>query len=55
MKKYRVELKFKHSDTVHVEAESREEAQELTLEECHEEFECFYDSEINEESDDDIE
>ena len=46
---YRVKLTFKYSDVVHVEADSAKEAERKALEECQEEYECFYDSEITEE------
>jgi len=50
--KYRVKLIFKYSDVVHVEADNKEEAIKEALEsEFEEMFECFYDAEVNEESD----
>ena len=47
--KYRVKLIFLYSDIVHVEAENREEAERKAFDECQEEYECFYNSEIEEE------
>ena len=47
--KYAVKLIFKYSDIVHVEAETEEEAIQLALVDCQEEFECFYDTEVKEE------
>ena len=49
MKKYKVRLVFKYSDVVHVEARSEKEAVAAALEECCEEYECFYDAEVEEE------
>ena len=47
--KYRVKLTFKYSDIVHVTADNQKDAERKALEECQEEYECFYDSEITEE------
>ena len=47
--KYKVKLIFKYSDVVHVEADSEKEAVSLAINECMEEYECFYDAEISEE------
>ena len=47
--KYAVKLIFKYSDIVHVEAENEKKAIGKALSECQEEYECFYDAEINEE------
>lgn len=47
--KYEVKLIFKYSDIVHVEAENEKEAIEKAMQECEEQYECFYDCEINEE------
>lgn len=49
MPKYKVKLIFKYSDIVHVEAKDEEEAEQLALEECQEEYESYYDNEITEE------
>jgi hypothetical protein len=49
MAKYKVKLVFKYSDIVHVEARNKEEAETKALAECQEEYESFYDSEIEEE------
>jgi hypothetical protein len=46
--KYKVKLIFKYSDVVHVEAVDEKEAIRLALEECQEQYECFYDAEIEE-------
>jgi hypothetical protein len=48
MKKYKVKLIFKYSDVVHVEAEDEKEAISKAMEECNEQYECFYDSEVEE-------
>jgi hypothetical protein len=48
MKKYKVKLIFKYSDTVHVWAKNEQEAIEKAMKECHEEYECFYDAEVEE-------
>ena len=45
-KKYAVKLIFKYSDVVHVEACSKAEAISMALDECEEQFECFYDAEV---------
>ena len=47
MDKYKVKLIYKYSDTVHVEAFSKEEAIEKALEECDEKYESFYDAEVS--------
>lgn len=47
--KYAVKLIFKYSDIVYVEADSKEEAIEKALGECQEEYECFYDAEVESE------
>jgi len=49
MKKYKVKLIFKYSDIVHVEAEDEQEAIELAMKDCYEQFESFYDTEVEEE------
>ena len=49
MTNYKVKLTFKYSDTVHVEAEDREEAVAKALFDCQEVFESFYDAEVEEE------
>ena len=49
MKKYKVYLCFKYSDIVHVEAEDEKEAVSKALDECNEDYECFYDSCVTEE------
>jgi hypothetical protein len=49
MAKYKVKLIFKYSDIVHVEADNESEAEVKALAECEEEYESFYDSEIEEE------
>lgn len=46
MGKYAVKLTFKYSDVVHVEAENESDAIAEALEECHEEYECFYDADV---------
>ena len=51
MTAYRVKLTFKYSDVVHVQAMDRRDAETKALEQCREEYECFYDSEITEEDD----
>ena len=45
--KYEVKLIFKYSDVVHVEADTEKEAIELALNDCQEEYESFYDAEVN--------
>ena len=50
MKKYKVKLVFKYSDVVHVEAENEEDAIMFALDECQEEYECFYDSKVTDET-----
>jgi len=47
--KYKVKLKFIYSDIVHVEAETEEDAIEEALKHCQEEYEAFYDAEVEEE------
>ena len=47
--KYAVKLIFKYSDIVHVEANNKEDAIKEAMKECCEEYECFYDAEVNEE------
>ena len=47
--KYKVKLIFKYSDVVHVEADSEKEAIQLALEDCHEQYECFYDAAVESE------
>lgn len=49
MQKYKVKLIFKYSDTIHVEADNPDDAVKLAMIECEEEFESFYDAEIDEE------
>jgi hypothetical protein len=46
MNKYRVKVTEKHSDFVHVEADSEEEAKEKAIELAQCEFECLYDCEV---------
>ena len=50
MKKYAVKLTFKYSDIIHVEASNKEEAlaKALSSDFC-EEYESFYDSQVEEE------
>jgi len=50
--KYKVKLIFKYSDIVHVEASSQEEAIREAMVDCDEEFECFFDAEVEEETSD---
>ena len=50
MKEYRVKVTEKHSDYVWVKAESKEEAEEMAIDESLCEFECVYDSEVVEEN-----
>ena len=45
--KYKVRLIFKYSDTVHVVATDEKEAISKALDVCHEEYECFYDAEVD--------
>lgn len=47
--KYKVKLIFKYSDIIHVEAEDEKEAIEKAMSGCQEEYECFYDAEVDEE------
>ena len=49
MTKYAVKLRFIYSDIVHVEADNRADAEELTLEHCQEEYEYYYSCDIEEE------
>ncbi len=49
MKRYKVKLIFKYSDVVHVEAADEKEAVSKALEDCAEQYECFYDQEVTEE------
>jgi hypothetical protein len=49
--KYRVKLMFQYSDVVHVEANSEKEAIALALEDCHEDYEMFMDTEVTTEDD----
>lgn len=49
MKKYRVRLVFMYSDVVHVEADNKEDAIEKAMDECEEQYECFYDASVTEE------
>jgi hypothetical protein len=51
MKHYRVKVTERHSDIVWVEASSRAEALSMAPAEAECEFECVYDCEILEESD----
>lgn len=46
MDKYKVKLSFIYSDVVHVEADNAKDAERKALEECREEYECFYNSDI---------
>jgi hypothetical protein len=48
MKKYRVKLIFRYTDTVEVEAENSEEAVGRALDECNEQYECLEDSRVTE-------
>ena len=47
--KYKVKLIFKYSDIVHVEADTEEEAVEAALKESDEQYDSFYDTEVEEE------
>jgi hypothetical protein len=47
--KYKVKLIFKYSDVVHVEADNEKDAIRQALDECKEQYECFYDAEIESE------
>ena len=49
MPKYKVKLTFLYSDIIHVEANSEKEALQKAAQECHEEYEAFYDVEVEEE------
>jgi hypothetical protein len=49
MKKWRCKLTFIYSDVVHVEAETKEEAEKLALVEAEPMYEYWDDSEIEEE------
>lgn len=51
MTKYKVKLIFKYSDVVHVEAKTEKEAINKALEECHEQYESFYDAKVEAEDD----
>ena len=46
MNNYEVKLTFLYSDIVHVKAVSKEEAVSVALNFCHEQYECFYDSDV---------
>ena len=46
MMRYKVKLIFKYSDIVHVEAETEKEAIEKALQDCDEQYESFYDAEV---------
>ena len=46
---YKVKVIFKYSDIVHVEANNKKEAVQKALKECSEEYESFYDAEVEEE------
>jgi len=47
--RYKVKLIFQYSDIIHVEADSKEEAIKVALNsKFEEEYECFYDAEVNE-------
>jgi hypothetical protein len=48
MPKYEVTVKYIYSDTVDVEAKSKEEAERIALQECEEEPEILHDVIINE-------
>lgn len=54
MTKYKVKLIFKYSDVVHVEAKNKEDAIKKALEDCNEQFECFYDAEVREDEPDEV-
>ena len=43
---YKVKLSFLYTDVVHVKAVSEEEAVRVALNFCHEEYDCFYDSDV---------
>ena len=45
--KYKVKLIFKYSDTVYVEAENEKEAVSKALDDCNEQYESFYDSQVS--------
>jgi len=47
MNPYKVKLIFKYSDVVYVKASSEKEAIEKALAECQEEYESFYDAEVD--------
>ena len=49
MPKYKVKLIFLYSDIVHVEASNQKDAIQEALGECCEEYESFYDAEVEEE------
>ena len=48
LKNYRVKLIYIYSDTLEVEASTREEAIELAQQQANEEFEYFYDAYVEE-------
>lgn len=47
--RYKVKLIFTYSDVVHVEAETEKEAIKKALQDCDEQYESFYDAEVDEE------
>ena len=49
MKNYRVKLMFVYSDVVHVEARNEDDAIKEAMLHCQEEYEFFYDAEVDEE------
>jgi len=48
MPKYKVKLIFKYSDIVYITAKNKKEAIAEALENCVEEYESFYDTEVTE-------
>ena len=50
MNNYKIKLIFKYSDTVYVKAETEKEAIEQALAECEEQYECFYDVDVSEDT-----
>jgi len=45
---YKVKLTFKYSDTVYVQADNEKDAINKALDECEEQYECFYDANVTE-------
>ena len=48
LKNYRVKLTYLYSDTINIQATTREEAIELAQQQANEEFEYFYDAYVEE-------